>query len=176
MAIFGAQMKTILQNSNEVGSSAYWGECGDWFIAAAVHRDSDCLDRSNFEVMSEILKSLPEVKAWDGEFTPVTIERFSHWAVGWIDYLVIDPACKAAVDWANYLREKLENYPILDEEHFSRLESDEAYQVWQNCYNERDRIKYIRAHRSQFDFHNFQDLIGCVRGKYFAGYASELIH
>lgn len=169
-------MKTLLQNSNEVGSSAYWGDRGDWLIAAAVHRDSDCLDRSNFEVFQKALEKLPEVKSWDGEFAPVAIERFSHWAVGWIDYLVIDPACKAAVECAEELRQRLEDYPVLDEKHYCLMENLEADEIWQNCYNERERVKYIREHRSQFEFHDFLDMLNCVRGKYFAGYASELIH
>lgn len=40
----------------------------------------------------------------------------------------------------------------------------------------RERVEYIRKHRSQFEFRDFADMLGCVRGKYFAGYASELIH
>jgi hypothetical protein len=33
----------------------------------------------------------------------------------------------------------------------------------------------MREHRSQFDARSFADLLGCARGKYFLGYASELL-
>jgi hypothetical protein len=156
--------------------AAYWGDAGDWLIAYAMHRDSDALARSNFRCFKQALDALPEVKEWQGEFTPVQIERSSHWAVGWVDYIVVDPACKATVELAEQLREKLENYPVLDDDDFSREESDEAHEIWQNCYDAQERIDYIRKHHSQFEFRGFADLLGCVRGKYFTGYASELIH
>ena len=38
------------------------------------------------------------------------------------------------------------------------------------------RINYIRENRSQFEFYNFEDLMCCVRGEYFAGYANELLN
>lgn len=157
-------------------SAAYWGENGHWLIACAMTRDSDALGRSNFRCFAASLKALPEVKEWQGEFSPVTIERSSHWACGWVDYLVIDPECGAAVALADELRGKLEDYPMLDESDWSEEESKEADETWRNCYNERERVAYMREHRSQFEFHSFSDLLSCIRGKYFAGYASELIH
>jgi hypothetical protein len=30
------------------GSCVYWGENGEWLVAAGQHRDSDVLERSNF--------------------------------------------------------------------------------------------------------------------------------
>jgi hypothetical protein len=42
-------------------------------------------------------------------------------------------------------------------------------------YNIEERIKYIRENESQFEFSSYSDLISVVRGKYFIGYASELI-
>jgi hypothetical protein len=168
-------MTTLIENTRSAGSSAYFGERGSWFIAAAVHRDSDCLTRSNFDVFKRELNALPEVKAWSGDESPIQIERFTHWAVGWCDYLIIDPACQAAVALAESMREQLENYPVADDEHFSATEQTEADETWANCYNPKERIACIRQHRSQFEFSSCVDLLGCVRGKYFAGYASELL-
>ena len=168
-------MTTLLQNTRDVGSSAYFGENGDWLIAAAVHRDSGTIDRSNFTCFEQALKALPEFAAWEGEFQPVTVERFNHWAVGWVDYLIVDPAFVAGVKMAESIREGLEDYPVLSDEHLSELESAEANQVWRDCYQPEERVKYVREHRSQFEFHDFRDMLGCLRGKYFAGYASELL-
>jgi len=169
-------MQTLDQECKSVGDSAYWGGRGDWLIVLAVHRDSDCLARSNFEVAREHLNALPAVKDWPGEFNPVSVERFNHWAVGWVDYLLVDPECKEAVKEAEAVQEKLNDYPVLNEEHYSNLEQEEASDVWRDCFRESERIAYIRKHRSQFDFASFGDLLGCVRGKHFAGYACELLN
>lgn len=100
--------------------AAYWGDREDWLIAASVHRDSDTVDRANW---AEWCKALPESGT-------VAIERSTHWAVGWVDYLVIDPSDTAAVALAESLRERLEDYPVLDEMELSNLEWDEYLEGW----------------------------------------------
>lgn len=157
-------MKTLLENTRAVGSSVYFGDRPDWLIVLAVHRDSGTIDRSNFQVAQKML-----------EAEGATVERFNHWAVGWVDYLIVNPACPDLVAIAERIRERIDNYPILDEFHQSQLESDEADQVWRDCYDPAERVAYVRKHRNQFEFRDFADLIGCIRGKYFAGYASELL-
>ena len=95
-------MNTLEQNARQVGSSCYWGERGQWLIVLTVHRDSDCLERSNFEVARRMLQA-----------QGTEIERFNHWAVGWIDYLIINPECKDLVSIAEHIQERLGDYPIL---------------------------------------------------------------
>lgn len=167
-------MATLKQEHSR--NAFYYGDNPDWLIAYSVNRDSDALQRSNFRCFAKDLKALPEVKEWQGEWCPVRIERSSHWACGWVDYLVIDPACTSAVARAEELRAALEDYPVLNEHDFSQEENDEANEVWRNCYDYKERIEYIRGHRSQFEFQDWQDMLHCVRGSYFAGYASELLH
>jgi hypothetical protein len=69
-----------------------------------------------------------------------------------------------------------EDCPVINEDHWSELEQEDANLTWRECYSPQDRIDYIRKHRSQFEFHDMADLLGCVRGEYFAGYASELLY
>jgi hypothetical protein len=59
-----------------------------------------------------------------------------------------------------------------------KVESEEANRVWKDCYSAAERVAYIRERPDQFDgnFQSFADLLACVRGKYFAGYASELLY
>ena len=134
-------------------------------------RDSDALERSNFACM---------LKALGGESDVVTVVRESHWAVGWVEWIAIEadgtPEADKALQIADEIKAGLENYPVVDEDHLSLIEQEDADQTWQNCYSWQERIKYIREYRSQFEFHDMADLIGCVRGRYFAGYASELIY
>lgn len=82
---------------------------------------------------------------------------------------------KPALKEADEILCAYEGYPVVCDEDFSELETEEADQIWTNCYDTAERIAYIRAHRHHFEFRNFADLLGCVRGRYFSGYASELI-
>lgn len=146
----------------------YMGETWpNWYVFLGQHRDSDCLARSNFRIALERL---------GGESDTVRVIREGHWAVGWVEWIGIEASDEIAVKRAEEMEADLESYLILSESDFSELETEEANEIWSNCYNASERIEYIREHRSQFEFHDFADLMGCVRGKYFAGYASELIN
>lgn len=139
-------------------------------------RDSDALERANFDTAWQAIeKAAGEATTPDGEYPAVQIVRENHWAVGWIEWIAIHETCEAALSVADDLKERYENYPCLDESLWSEYESDEANSVWKDCYSWQERIAYIREHDSQFDFRDFADLCSCVRGEYFAGYASELI-
>lgn len=134
-------------------------------------RESDALERSNFECVVAALKAIsPESEdVWQ-------IVRESHWAVGWVEWIAIHQDATEHLRVADKIREHYENYPVVNEEHFSQVETDDANETWKNCYRPKERLEWIRRHRSQFEFHDFADMLNCVRGKYFAGYASELLN
>jgi hypothetical protein len=93
-------------------------------------RDSDALQRSNFSVISEdMISRFPN----DCE-----IMRSSHWAVGWVEHLVVrvlksdykpsmpidwefTEAFEAICEWSDALA----SYPIADESDYSRREHEE---------------------------------------------------
>lgn len=100
----------------------------------------------------------------------------NHWAVGWVEWLAIHESNHKALKAADELAERLENCPVLDEDALSENESEEANQVWKVCYRDKERMEYVRKHRGQFEFQSFGDMLSCLRGKYFCGYASELIN
>lgn len=145
----------------------YIGAHWDGYYSAGFgqSRDSDALERSNFQCAWERLKS-----------TSAQIVRESHWAVGWVEWIAIPASDSAALKLADEMCAKVESYPVLNEDHFSQLEQEEADETWKNCYNPKERIAYIRRYRSQFEFRDLADMLGCVRGNYFVGYASELIY
>lgn len=149
------------------------------------HRDSDALERSNFECMKAALNDLdnsapftpPDATDSAGdEIQSRIVVHEGHWAVGWVEWIAIHDTDTAALTLCNNIMEGLSDYPVIDETHFSEIETEEANETWANCYRVSDRIKYIRQHRSQFEFRDYADLMGCVRGVYFSGYASELLH
>lgn len=136
-----------------------------WLVVMTRNRDSDILTESNWESALGML---------GGESDSVQVFRFGHWACGWWEALCVlenSPAQRMGEE----IQERIEAYPVLDDDHFYEKERDEADQVWESCYRWRERIEWIRRHRSQFEFHGFGDLMAQVRGKYFGGYASELV-
>jgi hypothetical protein len=141
-------------------------EWPDHFVFLGQHRDSDRLTRSNFR---------SALAAIGGESETVTVVRESHWAVGWVEWIAIHQDDETALSIADEIACALTDYPVVDDEDFSALEDEEAQETWQRCYRDRDRVAYIRRHRSQFEFSSFSGLLGCARGKYFCGYASELL-
>lgn len=99
-------------------------------ISISQNRDSDALAQSNFAVVSEdMLERFPD---------DVRIMHASHWAVGWVDQLIVrvlktdykpampadwqfTEAFEAIVEWST----NLENYPVADESDWSRREHEE---------------------------------------------------
>lgn len=162
-------MKTTIENLK------LWTTPDSWFgtpwdghyVFLGQNRDSDCLTRSNFRKGLEAL---------GGESESVIVVREGHCACGWIECIAIHEDDSAALEIADKIAGALEDYPVLDESDFSELETEEADSVWERCYNDRERVEYIRENPSQFEFRDFADLLSCCRGKYFAGYASELIN
>lgn len=148
---------------------SYFGETWPDYFGAGVgqSRDSDDLEASNFAAMLELI---------GGETETVKVVEESHWAVGWVQWIAIHESDEKALRAADEAKGRLKDYPVLDEEDWSRREHETAAQLWKDCYSVKDRIAYIRRHSSQFEFRDKADMIGCVRGNYFCGYDSELIH
>jgi len=101
----------------------YIGETWPDYYSAGVgrHRDSDTLSRSNFECM---------LSALGGESETVIVVREGHFLVGWIEWIAIHYTDERALKVADDL-EKLQDYPIIDEDHWSELEEEEMVDTWQ---------------------------------------------
>ena len=132
-----SDLETVREQFSRVGDSAYWGDCEDWYIVAGRSRDSDCLEQSNFETMQA------ELEAIDPE--AVTIERAGHWAVGWVETLQIALDADAVIDKAVELLTAKEDYPVLDEDDFSRREHEKACEVW-DSFTTRDRVDTLQRY------------------------------
>ena len=101
-------------------SFAYWGERDGWLIALSQHRDSDTVDRSNWRtIVPLMLTAYPDDAA---------VESASHWAVGWVEYLLVRPGSPAAVE-AQRWADRLASYPLADEEDYGELEYAEEWCV-----------------------------------------------
>lgn len=145
-------------------------------------RDSDALERANFDAMLKALggercdKEREDPEDPGAALSLVRVVQENHWAVGWVEWIAIHETATAQLEIADRIAAALEDYPVVDEFLWSEYEQADADLTWRNCYQPSERVKYIRQHRSQFEFHDFADMLACVRGNYFAGYASELLN
>jgi len=123
---------------------------GDYCILSQ-HRDSDALDRSNWQCACEQLAA----EAYDDGRYSMTDEewnarpmvyhwRAGHYLVGRIEYLMVRPdAPDATLEAAGEILCRLGSYSVLDDEHFRELELSEAEETWSNS-SLRARLYYIR--------------------------------
>jgi hypothetical protein len=83
------------------------------------HRDSNLLDVSNWFSAIEMLKA----KGFQEE-KDYFIARASHFLVGWVETIMI-PQDSPAVALGEEIEERLETYPILNEDDFSQRELEQ---------------------------------------------------
>lgn len=135
----------------------------EYYVFLRQNRDSNCLDISNFRVA---------LKRLGGESASVRVIRESHSLCGWVEWIAIHKDDEIAIKLAEEMQGAVESY-CLDENDWCALEHETANDYWQNLSNS-ERVAYVKNHRNQFEFSDFADMLGCCRGKYFAGYDSEL--
>jgi len=107
-------------------------EWPEYFVFLGQSRDSDALTRSNFTRGLEII---------GGESETVHVVRERHWAVGWVEWTAIHESDAQALAEADAILAALTDYPVVDDEHFSQLEWDEAADYWARL-SVRDRVDY----------------------------------
>ena len=74
----------------------------EWLVVYSMNRDSGAVQAINFDTMC-------------AQFAEYEVLNFGHWACGWVEYLIIPPG-GADEALAHKLHDKLDAYPILDEE------------------------------------------------------------
>lgn len=103
----------------------------EYFVFLGQHRDSDALTRSNFTCA---------LRAIGGE---AQVVRERHWAVGWVEWIAIHQDDTETLARASAIAERLADYPVLDEDHFSELEYSEACDYWASM-SVRERVSIAR--------------------------------
>lgn len=93
----------------------------NWAVIYTHHRDSGLLDQSNAAAIEKELAPFTK-----GDDSDVVFESHNHWAVGHIDgfsvRVIRDGQITKAFRRYHALAEAIANYPILDEEDYSRRE------------------------------------------------------
>lgn len=104
-----------------------------WALVALLEtRDSGVLEQSN----SQAIKDMIEKAGLQESFEVCT---FGHWACGWVEEL----ACRvvkddgtldtAALDFIHDIKNSLDDYPVLDEEDYSRRDYEAAIETLESC-------------------------------------------
>jgi hypothetical protein len=106
----------------------------DWrVVPCGQNRDSGILQRANF---------ISALKILGGESADVQVNRFGHWANGWFEIILVNPAREDLIKEVDEIEGCLENYPVLDDSLYSEMEY-EAHCEWadqeiQRIANDRD--------------------------------------
>lgn len=107
-----------------------------WYCGLGRHRDSDSLSESNFRVFLNELIQLPTVEVDDsrnGEKHSVNglcVVRETHDLVGWVEWVAIHESNTSALELADKLLGDLESYPVLSDEDWSNLETEQIENYW----------------------------------------------
>lgn len=111
-----------------------WQYSSKCFVFLGRHRDSDLITESNFTCA---------LKRLGGESDTVKVVFESHWAVGWVEWIAIHESDVTALQEADAVLDELNDYPILDESHYSELESNAVDECWRDM-GMKERASYCR--------------------------------
>jgi hypothetical protein len=115
------------------GECCIGAEWHGWRVFLGQNRDSNAMDRCNFNAALETLLPLStEIESGDDEGKTVRVVSENHWACGWIEWIAIHGSNTAALAEANRIADRLERYPVLDEDALCQLENNEAMEYWHN--------------------------------------------
>lgn len=120
----------FVTEANALGfPTAYSGSAPQFLMipGVSVCRDSEPITEANFEAFRESLSDLEQSLPQYSDSQPLfCLERFRSWAVGWVEYLTINPDCPEARSLCESLLDRLEQHPVLDEDLLYALEAEAA--------------------------------------------------
>ena len=98
----------------------------DYYMLYVQDRDSDVYVRSNFQAI------LDRFKKSDFHEKGVEVARSGHWLVGWVELILIHKDNKRCVEIGNQIQKELDEYPILDDDLFYEMETEELQEAFDN--------------------------------------------
>jgi len=116
------------------------------------YRDADAMHRANFQTTIDSLgfdvdfEVPPESCPVVDDLPTRMIIHEHHWALGWIEWVAIHESDSEALQIADVLAENYKAYPILDDDLFSQIESEDCSQTWRECYTPKERLAYLKEH------------------------------
>ncbi len=158
----------LVGNWKKFDSFGWWGEPAQADQCAIIYthnRDSGPLDLSNAAIIAKALEPF-------GDAIP---QRHNHFAVGWVEGFVIRVYRRGKITDAfkayYELNKRMDDYPVLDEEDFSRRESEAQGEAYENCYRQdfaRECEKAFDVQLGEITFERFNE-IAAENGVYWVG-------
>ena len=134
---------------------------GDFLIVSKT-RDSSLLEQCNFD---EILKELEALQDPNEENCVYTFTA-SHWACGWVEYLMIDKnAPNNILQVASEIICALSDYPVFNDEKYSELQYNEVFNYWENL-SLADRIELCNDNEVSIFSARYADQVPCEVQQY----------
>lgn len=129
-------------------ASNYMGEeYPDYYVLIGQNRDSNYMDRANFD---EALEAL------GGESETVKVIRSGHWAVGWVEVILIHESDKEHIKIGEEIQDSLSDYPVLSDERYYSYEAKEVNDYWMSA-GLRERIRLCQDCKIPFTAARFND-------------------
>jgi len=95
----------------------------DWYVVPVSRtQDTGPYEESNFATALKILGGERE--------RIVEVRRFGHWGPGWFEIIIVNPRAGKTMRKVLSIEQRLADYPILDEDDFSRREWEEMTETW----------------------------------------------
>lgn len=113
-------------NLDEFATAHNWAGVG--LLPVSQHRDSEALERSNFD------SAIDELSTKYGEAN-IDIVRFGHWAVGWLEVAVHNTGVDGIAEAVADIKKRLDEYPMLDDNLWSQYE-------WNDNHPKEDGVCY----------------------------------
>lgn len=132
--------KTLIDHSNAwIRPDSYAGpDWNNYYYLAGRSRESDLVESTNFNYCLNAVEKFKGVERTemdgdcDGEMT-VEVVRDSHWAVGWVEHILIHKsACPALIAKCDNILSRLYDYPLLDEDAYSAAQDEQARAAWES--------------------------------------------
>lgn len=101
-----------------------------WYEIYGRHRDSKVLDNVNFDLILNELKKTQ--KDTPKEETSVTIWKANHFLVGWVETIMVHSSDEETCLKADKILEKLEDYPIYNDDIYSESLENESCAYWES--------------------------------------------
>ena len=114
----------------------------DWIVAPVIRtRDSGPIDESNFAAALALLGGEDAGQDENGENGTIEEHCFNHWGPGWFEIILAHPSHENELE---AIKERLEGYPILDEDDLSERELEAQGEAWES-YAHRDVTRKLVA-------------------------------
>ncbi len=109
------------------GDYAGHNPSGDYVIYSR-NRESSIMENVNYNLICD------EMGAVDDDFNaPVYTFRASHWAVGWVEYVIVKKdAPENTLEKAAEILSALSDYPILNDEYYGEAQLEAVLDHWED--------------------------------------------